>query len=89
LNQAIVACALERFRVAHGAYPESLDKVVPSLLVSIPHDAISGRAVIYQPPSNGSFILRGVGPNGIDDRKNNPSDDWLWTYPTNAPSANK
>jgi hypothetical protein len=45
--------------------------------------------MIYQPPAPGVFILRGVGPNGIDDRKNPGSDDWLWTYPTNSPSAKK
>jgi hypothetical protein len=43
--------------------------------------------MIYQPVGAGSFILRGVGPNGTDDRKNNSSDDWLWTYSTNTPSA--
>ena len=43
--------------------------------------------MIYQPFGEGSFILRGVGPNGTDDRKNKTSDDWLWTYSTNTPSA--
>jgi hypothetical protein len=28
-----------------------------------------------------------VGPNGTDDRKDKASDDWLWSYPTNTPSA--
>ena len=29
VNQAIVACALERFRLANGVYPETLDQLVP------------------------------------------------------------
>ena len=28
---------------------------------------------------------RVVGPNEKDDRKNPVSDDWLWSFPTNAP----
>jgi hypothetical protein len=43
--------------------------------------------MIYQPPGEGCFILRGVGPNGTDDRKKPASDDWLWTYSTNTLSA--
>jgi hypothetical protein len=42
--------------------------------------------MIYQLVGDGSFILRGVGPNGTDDRKNKSSDDWLWTYSTNTTS---
>jgi hypothetical protein len=85
VNQAILACALERFRLVNIGYPETLDRLVPEFLDRVPHDAVSGRPMIYQPGS--SFILRGVGPNGVDDRKNAASDDWLWTYSTNTPSA--
>jgi len=62
---------------------------VPALLPRVPHDAVSGRPMIYQLVGPTSFTLRGVGPNGIDDRKLASSDDWLWTYSTNAPSAKK
>jgi hypothetical protein len=87
VNQALVACALERFRLANGAYPASLQPLVPSLLAGIPHDAVSGRPIIYQADGGTNFILRGVGPNGVDDRKSAVSDDWLWTYGTNAPNT--
>jgi len=87
VNQATVACALERFRLANRVYPETLAQLVPALLARIPHDAVSGRPIIYQPVDAASFILRGVGPNGTDDRKHKASDDWLWTYPTNTPAA--
>jgi ABC-type transport system involved in multi-copper enzyme maturation permease subunit len=80
VNQAIIACALERFHLANRVYPETLAKLVPALLARVPHDAVSGRPIIYQPVGEDSFILRGVGPNGIDDRKNPGTDDWLWTY---------
>jgi hypothetical protein len=88
VNQAVIACALDRFRLVNGGYPENLQQLVPALLDRIPRDAVSGRPMIYEPGS-GSFVLRGVGPNGIDDRKNTTSDDWLWTYSTNTPSAKK
>jgi hypothetical protein len=89
VNQAIIACALECFRLANGVYPETLARLVPALLARVPHDAVSGRPVIYQPVGEGSFILRGVGPNGNDDRKNPGSDDWLWTFSPYTPGAKR
>ena len=88
LNQAIIACALERYRLAHGAFPESLEPLLPAGLEHIPNDVVRGRPMIYQRLSEDRFILRGVGPNETDDRKNSASDDWLWMYPgtTNAPA---
>ncbi len=89
VNQAVIACALERFRLANSGYPKTLDQFVPALLARVPHDAVSGRRIIYQRVGDGHFILRGVGPNGLDDRKKPASDDWLWTYSTNTFSAKK
>ncbi len=86
VNQASIACALERFRQANGGYPESLQALVPALLDRVPVDAVSGRPVIYECPDEKSFVLRGVGPNGTDDSRKKASDDWLWTYATNNPS---
>jgi hypothetical protein len=87
LNQGIIACALERFRLAHGKYPEALNELVPQYLPSMPTDVVRGRAMLYENSGDGRYILRGVGPNEIDDRKNKISDDWLWAFPTNAPPA--
>ena len=84
VNQAAVACALERYRLANGTYPEALDQLVPAHLPTVPRDAVSGRPIIYQRLDDSSFILRGVGSNELDDRKSKSSDDWLWMYPTPA-----
>ena len=84
LNQAILACALERFRLAHQAYPQTLDQLIPFSLTSIPRDPVTGRHIAYQRFSDTNFNLRGVGPNGTDDRRTKTSDDWLWAYSTNA-----
>jgi hypothetical protein len=95
VNQAIIACALERFRIANRRYPETLEQLIPAYLDRIPNDIIRGRPMIYE-PAHGRYILRGVGPNGTDDRnKKAPagtaprSDDWLWSYGTNAPAPMK
>ncbi|HKS35701.1 MAG TPA: hypothetical protein VJW76_00825 [Verrucomicrobiae bacterium] len=90
VNQAIIACALERFYLANRVYPESLDVPMREYLDTIPRDAMTGRSIAYQRTEEGRYILRGVGPNATDDRKITAgSDDWLWTYPapTNAPAA--
>ena len=82
-------------RIAHRKYPETLEQLVPAYLDRIPNDIVRGRPMIYQ-PAHGRYILRGVGPNGTDDRNTkNPtgtrpvSDDWLWSYGTNAPTTMK
>lgn len=87
VNQASIACALERFRLAKNAYPQALSELVPAFLGDVPHDAVSGRPMAYQFLAPDDFILRGVGPNGIDDRNKPFSDDWLWAYSTNSPNA--
>jgi ABC-type transport system involved in cytochrome c biogenesis permease component len=84
LNQALLACALERHRIARGQYPEALGALVPAYLPRVPRDVITGREMIYQRLADDQFILRSVGPNGADDRKTKGADDWLWAFPTNA-----
>jgi hypothetical protein len=89
VNQAVIACALERRRVAHGAYPETLDQLLPDYLGSIPPDVIRGRPMYYERTDKGSYLLRGAGPNGVIDQGKTPSDDWLWSFPagTNTPPS--
>ena len=89
VNQAIIACALERFRLDKGQYPQNLDELIPQYLPSIPNDVVRGHPMFYQVTTNGLFILRSVGPNGIDDRNKPSSDDWLWTFPTNMMPVTK
>jgi len=87
VNQAVIACALERFRLAEGRYPKTLDELVPKYLQAIPSDVVRGRPMLYENSGDDRFILRGVGPNQTDDGKKPTSDDWLWSFPTNAPAA--
>jgi hypothetical protein len=87
VNQAIIACALERYRVARKDYPESLEQLLPEYLESVPLDIVRGRPIVYQRVDGDSFILRGAGGNGMIEQSKKASDDWLWAFPmaTNAP----
>jgi ABC-type transport system involved in multi-copper enzyme maturation permease subunit len=88
LNQARIAVALERHRLAQGSFPPTLDPLVPNFLSLIPLDPSIGRPLLYELRTRGGFIMRGVGLNRHYDTTNSSSDDWLWTYPTNTPAAN-
>ena len=84
LHQAQLACALERYRLAHDSYPQALSALVPAYLDRIPRDVMTGRDLIYQRLCPDHFVLRSVGPDGEDARKSSSADDWLWAWPTNA-----
>ncbi len=86
VNQAIIACALERHLLAQGKYPDDLENLQPAYLEKIPSDPMRGRPMLYQRTDDRHYILRSVGPNEVDDRNNPSSDDWLWSFPTNAPA---
>ena len=86
-NQAIIACALERYFLARGQYPESLEDLQPEFIAKIPNDPVRGRPMSYERLSERKYILRGFGPNEQDDRRNPSSDDWLWKFSTNSPAA--
>ncbi len=90
---AEVACALERFRVAQGAYPKELSELVPKYLAAVPHDPMGDKPLHYERIDDkessefGWFNLWSVGPNGEDDAGTMaPSDfdqqgDWVWPLP--------
>ncbi len=87
---ARVAIALERFRIIHGIFPQSLHELNPQFIARVPNDVIGGLPLIYR-LTNGSFVLYSVGWNGQDDggtptpAKNGLPDsdegDWVWQYP--------
>ncbi|GEM_PF-594747 len=90
VNEALVVCALERHRLAHGQYPETLAALSPRLLEKTPPDPIGGQPLKYQCAAHGQFLLYSVGWNEKDDggiagRKDaNGFDadqgDWVWPY---------
>jgi len=91
VDLARVACALERFRLAQGNYPETLDALSPQFIESLPHDVIGGQPLKYHRTDYGQFALYSVGWNGKDDggvvvfrKKSNgyvdvDKGDWVWS----------
>jgi hypothetical protein len=66
-QMAVVACALERHRLAHGSFPVALTELVPAYLPAVPEDWMSGQPLHYERTDDGLFRLWSVGPNGKDD----------------------
>jgi len=91
LDLTRVGIALERYRLASGHYPGTLDALTPTFLAQIPHDIISGGPLRYDRTENGSFVLYSVGWNEVDDggkvsqtqtgRPDPEQGDWVWRYP--------
>jgi hypothetical protein len=86
-NEAQIACALERYHLAHGEYPETLDALAPQFIETIPHDIIGGQPLHYRRTDDGKFLLYSVGWNetddgGLDLSQKNKFDftqgDWVW-----------
>lgn len=89
IHLAIVACALERYRLAEGKYPDALDGLVPRFLDNIPLD-LDKKALRYEPQPDGSFILYSIGVDLKDDHGRigkadgtftTDEGDWVWKYP--------
>jgi hypothetical protein len=97
VNEAIAACALERYRLEHGNYPDTLQAANHPGEGSIPLDFITGKPMGYRRTSNGRYILWCVSLSGIDhggkrmlSATNLPASklaspdytgDWVWDYP--------
>ena len=67
VNEAQIACALERCHLAHGEYPDTLDALVPGYLETIPQDIIGGQPLHYRRTDDGKFLLYSIGWNERDD----------------------
>lgn len=81
VNETRVACALERYRAAHGQYPDTLDKLAPTFAGTIPCDLINGKPLHYRRTTEG-FQLYSVGWNETDDggveAPEQENGDWVW-----------
>ena len=67
VDLARTAIALERYRLAHGEYPEALDGLAPQFITQVPHDVIGGQPLKYRRTADGQFVLYSVGWNETDD----------------------
>jgi len=85
VDEAAIACALERCRLANGQFPETLEVLVPRFISQLPNDVISGEPYKYHLTNDGQFVLYSVGWNEKDDGGvpgktlfNEKEGDWVW-----------
>ncbi len=85
-NQVALACALERYRLKHHAYPETLTALVPNFIADIPNEVVSTNAMRYVRNGDG-YLLYSEGWDGVDDggvllskaTSGKPEKgDWVW-----------
>jgi hypothetical protein len=99
VDETVVACALERFRLAHGSLPQNLDALVPEFINQLPHDVIDGQPLHYRRLPDDQYVLYSVGWNEKDDggqiamngvNQNFDEGDWVWfSQPQPRPSASE
>jgi hypothetical protein len=92
LDEVAIGCALERWRLSHGAFPADLKALIPDYLEKLPNDPITGSSYHYRLARNGEFVLYSVGWNGRDNKavvgrntrtpseQNLEEGDWIWKY---------
>jgi hypothetical protein len=89
IDEAVIACALERYRLAQGEFPDTLQLLAPQFLREIPHDIISGEPLHYQRSTTNKFVLYSIGWDRKDDHgvpappgaspSPEKNGDWVWT----------
>lgn len=57
VDQTIIACALNRYRLVHGSYPPWLDALLPDYLAKLPNSPINGKPMHYSLKPDGTFLL--------------------------------
>ena len=89
-DEIVVACALERARLAAGSYPQSLETLTPKFLAQPRRDIMTGQPFIYRSAGDG-YLLYSVGwdrtdEGGTPDKVlfNDERGDWVWQVPGTA-----
>lgn len=87
VNEAALACALERYRLANGKFPENLESLASNYISQLPNDVVTGEPYKYRPLES-SFLLYSIGWNKRDDGGvpgkilfDAKQGDWIWQYP--------
>jgi hypothetical protein len=64
---ARISCALERYRLANGQFPDTLDTLAPHFINKIPNDVLDGKPLRYRRTPDSSYLIYSVGWNKTDD----------------------
>ncbi len=68
-REALIACALERYYLAHGNYPTTLAELAPAFIATLPTDVFSGQPLGYSRSSDGGFKLTSLAADGHSEGK--------------------
>lgn len=90
LDLAVITCALERYRLAKGRYPASLEALAPAYLPKAPVDVLEGQPLKYASADGKTFRLYSLGwnltdeggqlvPRGQDGNLILEQGDWIWS----------
>ena len=63
----ITECAVRRFKLSRGRFPQSLEELVPNYLETVPIDTFLDQPLRYRRDEKVGFLLYSVGHNRIDD----------------------
>jgi hypothetical protein len=87
LDLATLACALERYRLVHHAYPEALGNLTPQFIEQVPLDVIDGKPLKFRHDRD-RLVLYSVGWNQSDEsgeigvtrggKQDFEKGDWVW-----------
>ncbi len=77
IARAAIAVALRRFRIDHGAYPNTLDELAPAYLKNVPIDAFTGKQPEYR-RSGAGFELPAQMPSRDSGNWNGGKDGHVW-----------
>ncbi len=87
-EEAALACALERYRLAQNRFPEKLEKLVPAFSPQLPKDVITGKPYKYRTAGETGYVLYSIGWNEKDDfgvpgktMFDEKHGDWVWELP--------
>ena len=86
VDMATLACALERYRMQNGQFPDALPALAPACISTLPKDWITGLPYLYR-KTEGGYRLYSVGwdeKDGSGDIKfvkgEDNAGDWVWGY---------
>lgn len=66
IETCFTALAVERYRIANGKLPESLDQVAPRFIESVPLDPFDGKPIRYKKLDKG-YVVYSIGEDCVDN----------------------
>jgi hypothetical protein len=81
-DEAALACAIERYRLANGTLPETLDALAPKFIANLPHDTLTGGPFKYERVGETDFVISSQGWPDTEAADGKPRKatgrDWIW-----------